>query len=101
MKGAQRIAVPVGIAADVFSIGSTFHDDGNRIGDNTKQAVGGAAGGWAGAFAGAKGGAIVGGTIDTAIPIPGVGTAVGGVVCVALGARLGGSWLGEKLGGLF
>lgn len=102
LRAAGKVAVPVGIAIDALSIGSSFHADGDRIGAKTKVAVAGAAGGWAGAaggaWAGAQAGAMVGALGGPA------GAAVGGVVGGVVGGiagALGGSSIGEKLGKLF
>ncbi len=82
-----RVARPIGIAIDAVQIGSAFHADGNRVGENTARAAtnlaGGAAGGWGGAAAGAA--------IGTAI-FPGVGTVVGGVI-----GGIGGALAGEAV----
>ncbi|MCB0077875.1 MAG: hypothetical protein KDD73_10730 [Anaerolineales bacterium] len=110
LEGARRIALPVAVATDVFRLGSAFHADGNQIGTETKETIGGVAGGWAGAFAGAKGGAVAGAWAGGLIGsvFPGVGTAVGagvgsfvGGLAGGIGGAIGGNWIGEKIGGLF
>ena len=92
-----RIAAPIGLAADVYSIRSAYVSDGNTIGINTKVAVAGSAGGWAGGAAGAWGGAKIGmafgsfgGPAGTAI-----GAVVGGVLG-AIGGAFFGSWGSES-----
>jgi hypothetical protein len=96
MRAAGKVLVPLGIAASAWQIGQGFHEDGNRIGVHTGEAVSGVAGGWAGAWAGAEGGAAAGAAIGSIVP--GVGTAVGGVVGGIVGGiagGIGGNWVGE------
>lgn len=81
-----RVARPVGIVLDAIDVGSAFHADGNRIGENTGRAVSGLAGGAAGGY----GGALAGAAIGTAI-FPGVGTVVGGLAGGIIGAFAGDS----------
>lgn len=91
LSGAQRIAVPVAIGLDVFRVGSALHTDGWRVGEESKQAIGGVAGGWGGAAVGVKIGASVG-----AFGGP-VGIAIGGVAGGIIGG-IGGGWIGETIG---
>ena len=86
-----RVAVPVGIAADAYSIGSGIVADGGTFGPNATVATAGAAGGWAGAVAGGWGGVQLG-TL--------AGAAVGGPVGAPIGAVIGGL-IGAIGGGLF
>ncbi len=88
-----KVAVPVGIAADTYAIGSAYRADGNTFGTNTKVAVAESAGGWAGAGAGAWGGAKAGAAIGTAVGGP-IGTAVGAVAGGVIGA-VGGALVGS------
>jgi hypothetical protein len=101
----DKVAVPVAVATDATRLGVAFHQDGNKIGDNTLVTTGSVAGGWGGAWAGATigsaGGAKLGGVIGTFIE-PGGGTAAGAAVGGLLGGlgggiagSFGGSWLGE------
>jgi hypothetical protein len=62
-----RVAVPIGIAADAYSIGSGIAADGGTFGRNATVATAGAAGGWAGAAAGGWGGVQVGTMAGAAI----------------------------------
>lgn len=87
LAGVGRVARPVGLVMDAVEVGSAFHADGNRIGENTGRAASGLAGGAAGGWGGAAAGAAIG----TAI-FPGVGTVVGGIV-----SGIGGAWGGDKL----
>lgn len=89
LRTAGRILRPVGIAMDVYSIGTAFHEDGNRIGVNTGRAISTTAGG----IAGAAGGAAVGAAIGSVVPV--VGTAIGGIVGGIVGG-LGGSELASR-----
>jgi trimeric autotransporter adhesin len=82
LEKAGKLVRPIGLAIDAFQLGSAFHSDGNRIGDQTQHAAASLAGGAVGGVAGA----IVG---QALIPIPGVGAVVGAAV---------GSWLGSKVG---
>jgi len=91
-----RVAAPLGIAADGYSISTAYRQDGGKVGVNTAAAVAGSAGGWVGGAAGAWGGVQAGATIG-ALGGP-VGSAVGGVVGGIIGGVLGGfglSWGAE------
>ncbi|PKO23713.1 MAG: hypothetical protein CVU38_02465 [Chloroflexi bacterium HGW-Chloroflexi-1] len=110
LEAARKIALPVALVTDAFRLGSAFHADGNAVGAETRQAIGGVAGGWAGAFAGAQadaaGGAWLGGIVGSVIPGAGtvVGAGVGGFLgglAGGIGGGLGGGWLGEQIGELF
>ena len=84
-----RVAAPVGLAADAYSIGSAIQADGGTFGRNATIATAGTVGGWAGAAAGGWGGAQVGAAVG----------AVGGPAGVAVGAVVGG--LVGAVGGAF
>jgi len=95
LKHADNIAkglVVVGIALDIYDLGSSAYKDyqesGGKLnfGDNTKQAVGRVGGGWGGAAAGAAIGSLI---------CPGIGTAIGGVIG-GIGGSLGGEWAAKK-----
>ena len=81
-----KVARPVAIAMDVVEVGSAFHADGDRIGENTGRSLSGLAGGAAGGW----GGAAVGAAIGTAV-FPGVGTVVGGIIGGVAGGLAGDS----------
>ena len=87
-----RVAGPVGLAADAYSIGSAYQADGGQFGANTTVAVAGSAGGWAGGAAGAWGGAQAGAAVG-ALGGP-IGAAVGGVVGGLIGG-IGGAFFGS------
>jgi hypothetical protein len=93
-----RVAVPIAIAADAYSIGSGIAADGGTFGRNATVATAGAAGGWAGAAAGGWGGVQFGTMAGAAIGGP-VGAAIGAVaggLIGAIGGGLFGSWGAEK-----
>jgi len=90
-----KVARPIGIALDIYSVGSAYQADGETIGDNTKRTVSGIAGSAAGGAAGAWGGAAAGAAIGSIVPV--VGTAVGGVIGGIIGGIAGG--FGGDLGG--
>ncbi len=95
LEGFGRVARPLGIALDVYSLGASYRADDNAIGTNTLRTASGitgsvaagAGGAWAGAAAGAAIGSIV----------PGVGTVVGGAVGGIVGGIAGG--IGGDFGG--
>jgi len=93
-KVAGRGLAVVGVAADSYSIYTSYKEEG-EFGEKTQGAVGSAAGGMAGGYAGAQVGALIG----TAI-CPGVGTVVGGVVGGVIGG-VAGSSLGKAIAGWF
>ena len=93
-KVAGRGLAVVGVAADSYSIYSSYQEEGG-FGEKTQAATGSAAGGMAGGWAGAQAGALIG----TAIA-PGVGTVVGGVVGGVIGG-IAGSSLGKAIAGWF
>ena len=86
-----RVAVPIGIAADAYSIGSGIAADGGTFGRNATVATASAAGGWGGAAAGGWAGVQLG-TL--------AGAAIGGPVGAPIGAVVGGL-IGAIGGGLF
>lgn len=61
-------------------------------------------GGWTGALGGMAGGRLLGGLLGSAIPIPGVGTALGSAIGGWAAPKIGGAvkkvggWLGDRLG---
>ncbi|BAY66627.1 hypothetical protein NIES22_67710 (plasmid) [Calothrix brevissima NIES-22] len=77
LRGASRVAAPVGIALDTWQLGSAYKKDG--FGKEFRKTAGSVAGAWGGAAAGAA--------IGSAI-FPGVGTVVGG----AIGGIAGSAW---------
>jgi hypothetical protein len=95
LENVGKVARPIGIALDIYSVGSAYRADGNTIGTNTQRTVSGitgsvaagAGGAWAGAAAGAAIGSIV----------PGVGTAIGGAIGGIIGGIAGG-WGGDVAG---
>lgn len=89
LRTTGKILRPIGIAMDVYAIGSAFHEDGDRIGVNTGRAVSTTVGG----IAGAAGGAAVGAAIGSVVPV--VGTAIGGIVGGIVGG-LGGGELASR-----
>lgn len=99
VRGVGRALVPVGIALDLFSVGTEAyesHQTGNW--DNTIVEGSSIAGGWGGAFAGAKLGGMAGAAIGSIFPGPGtaVGLAIGGLVGGVIG-YFAGSELGETV----
>lgn len=102
LRGAGKVAIPLGLAIDTVMIGSAIKADGGKFGSNTKVAVSSAAGGWAGAAGGAAAGVKVGALVGALGGPAGaaVGAVVGGIVGGIAGA-IGGSTLGEKLGKLW
>lgn len=84
LENVGKVARPVGLALDVYSVGAAYRADGNSFGENTQRTVSGIAGSAAGAWGGATAGAAIG----TAI-FPGVGTAVGGIVGGIVGGLAG------------
>ena len=91
-RGFGRVAGPVGLIADGYSIYSGYQADGGRIGTNTVAETAGAAGGWAGAAAGGWGGVQVGTVVGGALGGP-VGAPIGAVVGGVIGA-VGGGFFG-------
>ena len=97
-RGAEvfgKVAAPVAIAADGYSLYSAYREDGDRIGKHTVEQAGSVAGGWAGAAvgaeAGAEGGAAVGALFGGVGAVPGavIGGAVGGIVGGVVGSGAG------------
>ena len=84
----------VGIITEGIAIHNAYEQDGGKVGENTKQAIGSAAGALAGGLVGAKIGATIG-----AIGGP-VGILVGGLVGGIAGGLIGG-FAGKKIGGWF
>ncbi|MDO5620328.1 MAG: hypothetical protein Q4G24_02520 [Paracoccus sp. (in: a-proteobacteria)] len=102
LRGAGKVAIPVGLVVDTVLIGSAVKADGGKFGSNTKTAVAASAGGWAGAAGGAAAGAKIG-ALAGALGGPAgaaVGAVAGGIIGGIAGA-IGGSTLGEKLGKLW
>jgi hypothetical protein len=94
-----RVAVPIGIAADVYSIGSGIAADGGTFGRNATVATASAAGGWGGAaaggWAGVQLGTLAGAAIGGPIGAP-IGAVVGGLIG-AIGGGLFGGWGAGRL----
>lgn len=98
VRAVGRVVVPIGIAADAYSISSAIAADGGTFGRNATVATAGAAGGWTGAAAGGWGGVelgtlaggMIGGPIGAAI-----GAVAGGLIG-AIGGGLFGSWGAER-----
>ena len=91
--GGTALAV-VGVAMDAYDIANAvsndLHDPDERLGKKTASAVSGAALSWAGGAVGAKLGAMGGAALGTVlIPIPGLGTLVGGFIGGMVGGMLG------------
>lgn len=89
VRGVSRVAAPVGIALDGYSLYDAYRQDGG-FGENFGSTAGSVAGGWGGAAGGAAVGAAIGSVV------PGVGTVVGGIVGGIIGG-FGGSLLGEEV----
>ena len=89
LRTTGKVLRPIGVAMDVYAIGSAFHEDGNRVGVNTGRAISTTVGG----LAGAAGGAAAGAAIGSVVPV--VGTAVGAVVGGIVGG-LGGGELASR-----
>jgi hypothetical protein len=90
-RGAEvvgKIATPIAVAADAYSLYSAYKQDGNRIGSHTVDQAGSVAGDLAGAAAGAEMGAEAGTAIGAAFG--GVGAGPGLVIGGAVGAVVGG-----------
>ena len=83
-----KIATPLAVAADAYSIYGAYKQDGNRIGSHTVDQAGSAAGGWAGAAVGMDVGAEAGAAVGAAFG--GVGAVPGAVIGGAVGAVVGG-----------
>jgi len=83
LENVGKVARPVGLALDVYSVGASYRADGNSFGENTQRTVTGIAGSAAGAW----GGAVAGAAIGSAVPV--VGTAVGGIVGGIVGGLAG------------
>lgn len=83
LEDVGKVARPIGVVVDAVQLGEAFHQDGNRIGENTVQAGANLAGGAAGAWAGAEIGASIGSIV------PGAGTVVGGIVGGVVGGVIG------------
>jgi len=80
LRGAGKLAIPIAISLDAYTIYSAYKEDGNKVGPGTTQAIGSSLGGWGGAIAGAMIGAAVGGPI---------GAVIGGIVGGIIGSGLG------------
>ncbi len=90
-----KVARPVGVAMDVYSLGSAYHTDGNQVGENTQRTLSGIGGSVAGGAGGAWAGAAAGAAIGSVVPV--VGTAVGAAVGGIIGGIAGG-WGGDVAG---
>lgn len=93
-----KVARPVGIALDVYSIGDAYRADGNTIGENTQRTASGIVGSAALGAGGAWAGAAVGAAVGSAVPL--VGTAIGAVVGGIIGGisgGIGGDFAGKSL----
>ena len=80
LRGAGKLAIPIAISLDAYTIYSAYKEDGNKIGSGTTRAIGSSLGGWGGAIAGAMIGAAVGGPI---------GAVIGGIIGGIIGSGLG------------
>ncbi|RZK31302.1 MAG: DUF4280 domain-containing protein [Hymenobacter sp.] len=92
---AGRITLVIGIVSEGYAIHNAYQQDGDRVGPNTKKAIGSAAGALAGGFAGAKLGAVIGGALGGP-----VGLIVGGIAGGIIGGAIG-AFAGKRIGGLF
>ena len=99
VEGFGKVARPVGVAIDAYSLKSAYEADGNTIGENTGRTAAGITGSVAGGTAGAVGGAKLGASAGTLVA-PGVGTVVGGALGGVAGG-IAGSSLGQKFFSLF
>lgn len=88
-EGFGKVARPVGIAVDAWSLRSAYKADGGEIGTNTKRTASGIAGSVAGGAGGAWAGATAGAAIGSIVP--GVGTVIGGIVGGIIGGIAGGA----------
>jgi trimeric autotransporter adhesin len=95
LENVGKVARPIGIALDIYPVGSAYRADGNTIGTNTQRTVSGITGsvaaGAGGAWAGPEAGAAIGSIV------PGVGTAIGGAIGGIIGGIAGG-WGGDVAG---
>lgn len=101
-EGFGRVARPVGVALDVYSLRAAYSADGGQIGSNTKRTASGIAGSVAGGTGGALAGAAAGAAIGSLVPI--IGTAIGGIVGGVFGGiagGIGGDAAGKSLFGWF
>ena len=80
LRGAGKLAIPIAISLDAYTIYSAYKEDGNKVGPGTTRAIGSSLGGWGGAIAGAMIGAAVGGPI---------GAVIGGIIGGIIGSGLG------------
>lgn len=87
IKGIGKAMGPLGIALSALDLGLAFTQ---KPGKARNKAVGGSLGSTIGGVAGAA--------LGSLIPIPGVGTVVGGMAGSWLGGKAG-SWIGSKFGG--
>jgi DNA/RNA non-specific endonuclease len=97
-RGAEvlgKVALPVAVAADAYSLYGAYKQDGDRIGKHTVEQAGSVAGGWAGAAVGAEAGGEAGAAVGAlfggvgAVPGAIIGGAVGGVVGGLAGSAAG------------
>jgi len=85
LRGASRVAAPIGVVLDTWRLASAYKKDG--FGQEFRETAGSVAGGWGGAAAGAAGGAAIG----SVVPVVGTtaGAIVGGVIGGVAGSEFG------------